>query len=57
MSVPPSALHGLQIHALAGYLRRLLVFLVDFEEPCGLDGHFRNGLLLVGPVVDVHVSV
>src|SRR5215831_11506423 len=43
------ALHGLQIHALAGYLRRLLVFLVDFEEPGGLAGRLGHGLLLVGP--------
>src|SRR5262252_10363796 len=43
------ALHGLQIHALAGYLRRLLVFLVDAEEPGGLACRLRHGLLLVGP--------
>src|SRR5262249_34081786 len=42
-------LHGLQIHTSAGYLRRLFVLLVDFEEPSGLACRLGHGLLLVGP--------
>jgi hypothetical protein len=43
------ALHGLQVHALAGYLRRLLVLLIDFEETGTLAGRLGYSLFLVGP--------
>ncbi len=42
------ALHRFEIHALAGHLGRLFVFIVDFREPRGLAGRLGNGLRLVG---------
>ena len=49
LSVPPSsALHGLEIHALARDVRRLLVFVVDLEEARGLTGRLGDGLLAIG---------
>src|SRR5262249_21254172 len=42
------ALHGLEVHARARDLRRLLVFVVDLEEACCLAGGFRYHLLAVG---------
>ena len=41
------ALHGLEIHALARHVGRLLVFLVDLEEARRLAGGLGDGLLLV----------
>ena len=42
------ALHGLEVHALARDLGRLLVFVVDLEEARRLAGGLGHGLLLVG---------
>ena len=42
------AFHGLQIHALAGHVRRLLVLIVNLEEARGLAGGFGDGLLAIG---------
>src|SRR5574341_281989 len=49
VSAAEHALHGLQIHALACHLGRLLVFVVDFKEARRLAGRLGDGLLLVGP--------
>ncbi len=40
--------HGFEIHALAGDLGRLLVFVVDLEEARGLALGLGHGLLAIG---------